>query len=368
MDFYYRYQKNKNQPKKIYESKFRIDKNKKMNEQLDRIWSSTSSVNNNNEYYEHLKHLKKMHQTFFNSPNIALTWENVNVNRKCKMTCFCLNANTKEKEVFEASDQPTQAFSSFQPNFLSDLAEKSSESSISSTEIRLEMSTSHILVNANGIIRSGECLAIMGASGAGKSTLLNVLNFRNLNKLSVNAKVNINGKVITELDLAKRAAYIQQDDLFIPNITVKEHLIFLAMLKMGSAFSNKQKRDRVEEILVEFNLRKCQNSKIGGVNNEKGISGGEKRRLSIASEILTDPQILFCDEPISGLDSHMALMIVNKLANLARQGKIVICTIHQPSSQVFERFDKLCLLSEGRTVYFGSREQAFEFFSRFLTD
>ena len=303
--------------------------------------------NNGNEKDANFKQLKKLNETSVNlndeqSPRINLAWQDVNVYKK------------KESRMYTK---------------LKFACKKIAESNLSSsTEIRLEMSTSHILVNANGIIRSGECLAIMGASGAGKSTLLNVLNFRNLNKLSVNAKVKINGKVITELDLAKRAAYIQQDDLFIPNITVKEHLIFLAMLKMGSAFSNKQKRDRVEEILVEFNLRKCQNSKIGGVNNEKGISGGEKRRLSIASEILTDPQILFCDEPISGLDSHMALMIVNKLANLARQGKIVICTIHQPSSQVFERFDKLCLLSEGRTVYFGSREQAFEFFSRFLTD
>ncbi len=135
---------------------------------------------------------------------------------------------------------------------------------------------------------------------------------------------------------------------------------------MGQAYTSKQKRERVDEILNEvrfliltllrqafklklcnsnqicckFNLFKCRNIKIGGVNNAKGISGGEKRRLSFASEILTDPQILFCDEPISGLDSHMAYMIVNKLANLAKQGKIIICTIHQPSSQVFEKFDK----------------------------
>jgi len=94
----------------------------------------------------------------------------------------------------------------------------------------------------------------------------------------------------------------------------------------------------------------------------KGISGGERRRLSFASEILTNPSILFCDEPTSGLDSFMAMSIVESMKSLARNGKTIIFTIHQPSSELFELFDKICLLSEGRLAYLGDKEKAFDFF------
>lgn len=101
---------------------------------------------------------------------------------------------------------------------------------------------------------------------------------------------------------------------------------------------------------------------IISVYGRKGISGGEKRRLAFASEIITNPSILFCDEPTSGLDSFMALSIAECMRDLAKKGKTIICTIHQPSSELFEMFDKLCLLSEGRLAYFGDLLGATEFF------
>ncbi|RNA33868.1 white isoform X1 [Brachionus plicatilis] len=198
--------------------------------------------------------------------------------------------------------------------------------------------------------------------GAGKTTLLNALNFRNSTRYLVSGKIKLNGKLVNGDELSNRCAYIQQDDLFITTLTVKEHLTFMAMLKMGANFSKEQKVERVHEIIRELKIKKCKDTKIGGINNKKGISGGEKRRLSFASEILTDPQILFCDEPTSGLDSNMALMTVQTLANMAKKGKIVVCTIHQPASQVFDKFDKLCLLAEGKVAYFGERESALDFF------
>jgi len=94
----------------------------------------------------------------------------------------------------------------------------------------------------------------------------------------------------------------------------------------------------------------------------KGISGGEKRRLSFASEILTNPSILFCDEPTSGLDSFMAISIVESMKNLAKNGKTIICTIHQPSSEIFEMFDKVCFLTEGKLAFIGDKLLAHEFF------
>lgn len=96
---------------------------------------------------------------------------------------------------------------------------------------------------------------------------------------------------------------------------------------------------------------------------KRGISGGEKRRLAFASEIITNPSILFCDEPTSGLDSFMACSVMESMKNLAKQGKTIICTIHQPSSEVFQEFDKLCLLAEGRLAYLGDISGAVHFFS-----
>ena len=96
----------------------------------------------------------------------------------------------------------------------------------------------------------------------------------------------------------------------------------------------------------------------------KSISGGERRRLAFASEIITNPSILFCDEPTSGLDSFMAASIVECIKTLARHGKTVIFTIHQPSSELFEMFDKICLLSEGRLAFIGSKSAASNFFEK----
>jgi ABC-type multidrug transport system ATPase subunit len=98
----------------------------------------------------------------------------------------------------------------------------------------------------------------------------------------------------------------------------------------------------------------------------KGISGGEMRRLAFASEIITNPSILFADEPTSGLDSFMAMSVVDTMRTLAKKGKTIVCTIHQPSSEIFEMFDKLYLMAEGRLAYTGSLLRAQEFFGRFL--
>ena len=98
--------------------------------------------------------------------------------------------------------------------------------------------------------------------------------------------------------------------------------------------------------------------------NLKGISGGERRRLAFACELLTDPNLLFCDEPTSGLDSFMAMTLVECMRELANRGKTIICTIHQPSSEIFENFDRLCLLAEGKLAYIGPSSNATEFFGK----
>jgi ABC-type multidrug transport system ATPase subunit len=108
-------------------------------------------------------------------------------------------------------------------------------------------------------------------------------------------------------------------------------------------------------------LKKCENIPIS-IQDKKGISGGEKRRLAFACEVLTNPLILFCDEPTSGLDSFIALSVVECMKNLAKQGRTIICTIHQPSSEIFELFDRLCLLSEGKLAFNGMLDKSYGFF------
>lgn len=137
------------------------------------------------------------------------------------------------------------------------------------------------------------------------------------------------------------------------------------MLKMDRTSSDYQKNKRVKEVLNDLNLEKCQDTLIGDpMFAVKGISGGERRRLAFASEIITNPSILFCDEPTSGLDSFMAMTIVESMKDLACQGKTIICTIHQPSSEIFRNFDMLCLMAEGKLAYHGSLIDAFDFFAR----
>lgn len=226
----------------------------------------------------------------------------------------------------------------------------------------------NFLNSVNGIAKPGEVLAIMGASGAGKTTLLNVLTFRNKGNLEISGDIRINGKLVTSgQQLAVISGYVQQNDIFIGTLKVKEHLRFYTMLKMGSSATQSAKDDRVEEIMTDLNLKKCQDTLIGVPSlGIKGISGGEMRRLAFASEIITNPGILFCDEPTSGLDSFMAMSIVDAMKNLALKGKTIICTIHQPSSEIFEKFDSLYLMAEGRVAYSGPLNEGLNFFSRYI--
>jgi len=227
--------------------------------------------------------------------------------------------------------------------------------------------TKTILHNVSGYVRPGQLLAIMGASGAGKSTLLNALTFRNLSGLTVVSGARYaNGNQITPNSLTSVSAYIQQDDLFIGSLTVKEHLTFQALVRMDKEIPYKERMKRVEIVAKELGLTKCLNTLAGSsnsMNTIKGISGGEMKRLSFAAEILTDPPLMFCDEPTSGLDSFMAQNVVENLRDMAAKGKTIIATIHQPSSQVFALFDRVLLMAEGRVAYLGKTKEAQNFFS-----
>ncbi|XP_054289076.1 protein white-like [Macrosteles quadrilineatus] len=220
----------------------------------------------------------------------------------------------------------------------------------------------HILKNVTGVAYPGELMALMGSSGAGKTTLLNSLTFRAPVALNVTGCRAINGVPVTANALGALSAYVQQDDLFIGTLTVREHLIFQALVRMDRHIPYSQRMIRVEEVINELMLTRCQNTVIGVPGKIKGISGGEMKRLSFASEVLTNPPLMFCDEPTSGLDSYMAQNVVTVLKSLANKGKTIVCTIHQPSSEVFSMFDKILLMAEGRVAFLGTPQEAIDFF------
>ncbi|XP_046389694.1 protein white [Ischnura elegans] len=222
----------------------------------------------------------------------------------------------------------------------------------------------HILKHVSGVAYPGEFLAILGSSGAGKTTLLNALTFRTTPSVVIEGGLRaLNGVPLTSsYALASLSAYVQQDDLFIGTLTVREHLVFQALVRMDKGIPYKHRMRRVDEVISELALTKCQDTLIGVPGRIKGISGGEMKRLSFASEVLTDPPLMFCDEPTSGLDSFMAYNVVSVLKGMARKGKTVICTIHQPSSEVFALFDKVLLMAEGRVAFQGTPRDACTFF------
>nr|QST15008.1 ABCG2-like7 protein [Diaphanosoma celebensis] len=218
-----------------------------------------------------------------------------------------------------------------------------------------------VLNNIRGALQPGSLVALMGASGAGKSTLLNALSHRSPPGVIVDGDIRVNGRPIGRY-FCDMSGYVYQDDIFVSSLTPKEHLQFTARLKMGEYFATHERDARVDQLLTDLGLKKCQNTLIGEPGVSKSLSGGERKRLSFATQVLTDPPVLFCDEPTTGLDAFSAERLVLMLKELTRQGKTVVCTIHQPSSEVFAIFDRLVLLAEGRVAYQGTATGALAFF------
>ncbi len=156
-----------------------------------------------------------------------------------------------------------------------------------------------------------------------------------------------------------------QNDLFLSSFTVRETLQFIAKLRLPETFSESEKMEIVSDVISAMNLDGCADTRVGGMfPAHRGISGGEKRRLSIAAEILTNPSLLFLDEPTSGLDSRTSYLVISLLKELAKTGKSIVTAIHQPSSKTFELFDKLLLLADGHVIFFGEAANAIEYLER----
>jgi len=210
--------------------------------------------------------------------------------------------------------------------------------------------TKMILNKVSGCAEPGQVLCMMGPSGSGKTSLLNCLSGRASYESGI---MTINGKPLSSNSMKKhlmaQIAYVRQADIFFTDLTVRDQLSYTAFLRLPQAWTTERKLDEVERIIKLLRLTKVAESKICM------LSGGEKKRVNIGTELLTDPSCLLLDEPTSGLDSTSAVALMHMLLQLARtQNKTVITSIHQPNSALFHAFDKLIMLAEGNVVYFGS--------------
>jgi ABC-type multidrug transport system ATPase subunit len=198
--------------------------------------------------------------------------------------------------------------------------------------------------------------------GAGKTTLLNFLSGREISQnLRKTGKILINGSDRDMLpNFSSYSAYVQQDDILFQTMTVRECLTFAARLKLRG--TEEEKIARVNVMIATLKLTKCQNTRIGGAL-VKGVSGGERKRTSIGVELITDPNLIFLDEPTTGLDSFTATAVMETLGDLARkENRTVISTIHQPNTDIYEMFDRLVLLAKGKIIYFNKADLAVDYF------
>lgn len=221
-----------------------------------------------------------------------------------------------------------------------------------------------ILSGVSGVASSGRLTAIMGPSGAGKTSLLNALaqQVPYSKSLSLHGELLIGGSSHREVN-SLHQAYVQQDDLFYSMLTVRETLKMAAHLRLSKEVSDQEKDAFVEALIHKLGLGESADTPVGDAKT-RGLSGGEKKRLSIGCELVGSPALMFVDEPTSGLDSFQALKVVETLKSLAKEGRTVVCSIHQPRSSVFSMFDDLVLLAGGKVVYCGPADKSLQYFEQ----
>ncbi|XP_077138503.1 ATP-binding cassette sub-family G member 5 isoform X1 [Ranitomeya variabilis] len=220
--------------------------------------------------------------------------------------------------------------------------------------------TRQILRDVSFYVESGQIMAILGNSGSGKTTLLDAISGRIGHKGTLVGEVHVNGSQLKKEQFQDCFSYVLQHDSLLPYLTVRETLTYTAMLSLQK-HSKEAIRNKVDSVMAELSLTHVADTVIGGrVFN--GISSGERRRVSIAGQLIQDPKIILLDEPTTGLDSMTANHIVLLLSQLARKDRIVIISIHQPRSELFKIFDRIAIMSCGELIFCGKPQEMISFF------
>lgn len=218
-------------------------------------------------------------------------------------------------------------------------------------DVQIKSETRRLLDNVSGFVQPGKMTCLMGESGAGKTTLLNVLAQR-VSTGVISGDMLVNGKPLP-LSFQRSTGYVQQGDVHMATTTVREALIFSARLRQPAATPDAEKLEYVEEIIKLLEMEAYAEALVGEVG--MGLNVEQRKRTSIAVELAAKPALLiFLDEPSSGLDSQSSWSIMQLLRKLADHGQAILATVHQPSAELFQVFDRLLLLKKGgQTVYFG---------------
>lgn len=216
--------------------------------------------------------------------------------------------------------------------------------------------TRFLLTNVSGEAKPGRLLAMMGPSGSGKTTLLNVL----AGQLAASPRLHLTGQLYVNGSpfymASPKIAFVRQEDLFFSQLTVRETLSLAVELQLSKVLNPEDREKYVNDLIFRLGLVTCADSVVGDAK-VRGISGGEKKRLSVACEMIASPSVIFADEPTTGLDAFQAEMVMETLRQLAQAGHTVVCSIHQPRGSIYTKFDDLILLSEGAAVYAGPAQE-----------
>ncbi|GAB4850285.1 transcription factor [Ancistrocladus abbreviatus] len=209
-----------------------------------------------------------------------------------------------------------------------------------------------LLREVTGSFRPGILTALMGVSGAGKTTLMDVLAGRKTGGY-IEGDIRISGFPKKQETFARISGYCEQTDIHSPQVTVRESLIFSAFLRLPKEVTNKEKMIFVHEVMELVELDNLEDALVG-LPGVTGLSTEQRKRLTIAVELVANPSIIFMDEPTSGLDARAAAIVMRTVRNTVDTGRTVVCTIHQPSIDIFEAFDELLLMKRGgQVIYFG---------------
>ncbi|XP_007016113.2 PREDICTED: ABC transporter G family member 31 [Theobroma cacao] len=210
-----------------------------------------------------------------------------------------------------------------------------------------------LLSNVSGVFSPGVLTALVGSSGAGKTTLMDVLAGRKTSGY-IEGDIKISGYPKEQKTFARVSGYVEQNDIHSPQVTVEESLWFSSSLRLPKEISKVQRHEFVEEVMRLVELDTLRNALVG-LPGSSGLSTEQRKRLTIAVELVANPSIIFMDEPTSGLDARAAAIVMRTVRNTVDTGRTVVCTIHQPSIEIFESFDELLLMKRGGQVIYGGK-------------